>query len=554
MPKAERDKLVIELYEIISGRVKDFVFKHDSVRVIQCALKYANTVQKKSIAEELRGVYCVLAESRYAKFLIGKLLVQGDTEIRDIIIPEFYGHVRKLINHAEASWIVDDIYRQVASKEQKANMLREWYGPEFAIFKEKSGPPPIAELAVILEQSPEKRKPIMDYLKNLTNQLIQKKMTGFTMLHDAMLQYFLNTKPGSEEASDFLELLKGDEEGDLLKNLAFTSSGSRVVCLALAYGNAKDRRNLLKVYKSHIEMLAFDANGCSILLAACITVDDTREVSRVIFPELLATASSSEVQAEKFIALANSLTGRIPLLYLCNPSSKSLLPEKTKKLIAELIDIRDTHDTSKKQPEVRRTELLTYLAPHVLNVIQTNAGDLAATSYGCQMITEVLLSCPAALTSELQKALEAVAALASGDLTLKEHVVHSAHGCRMLKSLVQGGRFDPHTQRVIKTEPPLNFAAILWPHIQPRVLDWAISEGNFVVLAIVESDTGEKAKAIDALKSHKAALQRVAAKVAERKQDDGVAAEGQNREKAEQASRDREKGMVGAKLLLEKLG
>lgn len=66
-----------ELFEIITGRVKDFVFKHDSVRVIQCALKYANIEQRKMIARELQGEFRALAESRYAKFLIGKLLVQG---------------------------------------------------------------------------------------------------------------------------------------------------------------------------------------------------------------------------------------------------------------------------------------------------------------------------------------------------------------------------------------------------------------------------------------------------------------------------------------------
>lgn len=77
MPKDERKQLVTELYEIVTGRVKEFVFKHDSVRVIQCALKYANLEQRKMIARELKGEYRSLAESRYAKFLIGKMLVEG---------------------------------------------------------------------------------------------------------------------------------------------------------------------------------------------------------------------------------------------------------------------------------------------------------------------------------------------------------------------------------------------------------------------------------------------------------------------------------------------
>jgi pumilio homology domain family member 6 len=62
---------------VITGRVKDFVFKHDSVRVIQCALKYANQEQRKQIAKELKGEFKALAESRYAKFLVAKLVVEG---------------------------------------------------------------------------------------------------------------------------------------------------------------------------------------------------------------------------------------------------------------------------------------------------------------------------------------------------------------------------------------------------------------------------------------------------------------------------------------------
>lgn len=73
----ERKKLVEELFDIITGNIKEFVLKHDSVRVIQCALKYANMEQRKMITKELKGEFRALAESRYAKFLIAKLLVEG---------------------------------------------------------------------------------------------------------------------------------------------------------------------------------------------------------------------------------------------------------------------------------------------------------------------------------------------------------------------------------------------------------------------------------------------------------------------------------------------
>ena len=144
--------------------------------------------------------------------------------------------MRRLINHPEAAWILDDTYRQVATPEQKRRLLREWYGPEFAIQALKTETPDSGDLPMLLEAFPEKRKPIMEYLQTQINSIIQKKQNGFIMLHDAMLQYFLACKPGSSEANDFLEYLRPDatlkegeesDNADLLKNLAFTKSGSR---------------------------------------------------------------------------------------------------------------------------------------------------------------------------------------------------------------------------------------------------------------------------------------------------------------------------------------
>lgn len=74
MDKEERRGLVKELFEIVTGRVKDFVFKHDSVRVVQTAVKYSTIEQRRMIARELKGEFKLLAEGKYSKFLIAKLL------------------------------------------------------------------------------------------------------------------------------------------------------------------------------------------------------------------------------------------------------------------------------------------------------------------------------------------------------------------------------------------------------------------------------------------------------------------------------------------------
>ncbi|KAL1644760.1 Pumilio y domain member 6 [Diplodia intermedia] len=549
VPKDERKKLVEELFSIITGRVKEFVFKHDATRVIQCALKYSTPEQRKMIAHELKGEYKALAESRYAKFLVGKILVEGDTETREMIVSEFYGTVKRLINHPEASWIVDDIYRGMATKAQKARLLREWYGAEFAVFKAGKNEEVTADLAEILKESPEKRRPIMDYCRIMINSLIQKKMTGFTMLHDAMLQYFLATKPGSEEATDFLELIKGDEEGDLLKNLAFTKNGARVVCLALAYGTAKDRKNLLRMYKENIEIMAYDAHAHQVLLTALDVVDDTVLTTKLIFPELLLTNLSIEKQQEKVQNLAVDKVGRITILYpLCGRAKWLFSSPEDLALLDEVHAIRST--TSKKDSEVRRKEVVNAYSPTLLKVIAADPSALAQSSFGCQFITEALLS-----TTDGNKAaaVEAVAALAAGDPNAEDHLAQTPHAGRMLKTLATGGHFDPKTKTTTLADPALGFGDALYDHIKDHLVEWATGASSFVVVALLEAEGfGKKEKVLKALKKEKAKLEK-AANGDDKKKDKKEKEEAGSKKDKKKETAKKPSGNPGSRILLEKL-
>jgi pumilio family protein 6 len=553
VPREERKALVEELFTIITGRVREFVFKHDSVRVIQCALKYANQEQRKLITRELQTDLRSLAESRYGKFLVAKMVVEGDAETRNMIVPEFYGHVRRLINHPEASWIVDDIYRQIASKEQKATMLREWYGAEFALFHRKPDANAVVasttesdELAIILESNPEKRKPILQYLHQMINSLIQKKMTGFTMLHDAMLQYFLALTPGGEEQRAFLEEMMGDIDaetegggGDLYKNLAFTKSGSRLVCLALAYGTAKDRKVILRVFKDTVDAMAFDQYAKLVLVAGLEMPDDTTMSAKAIYRELVGEKlESTSERLDKFENIVADLNARIPLLLSIAGPAKWLVKDQDKAIIDEMFEIRKT--SSKKAPELRRKGLLDYLSTPLLELVKERAASLVTSTTGCQLIAEALLSCSG---DGKQEACAAVAQLAADDPTTENHIANSAAAGRMFKTLVLGGAFDPSTKTVKLTEPRLGFASTLWPIIQDHVLEWATSASSFVVVALTESEDVEKdvrEAVLAKLRKGKKALEAAA----------GPAKSEKKKVKGEKGEKEEEKGNAGARMLL----
>lgn len=542
--KDERKQLVDELLSIISGRMREFVLKHDTVRVVQTAIRYSSPAQRREVANELKGVYVQLAESRYAKFLIGKLMVQGDEEIRDLIIPEFYGKVRKLINHPEASWILDDIYRTVATKGQKAMLLREWYGPEYAIRGMAETTQPTAELKQTLESEPSKRGPIMKSLFDMTNSLIQKNMTGFTMLHDAMLQYFLNVQPGSTDFTGFSELVRGDESGDLLKNLAFTQSGVKLVCLLLAHGTAKDRKQLLKAYKDTFQMMSSDPLAHLVILTAYDVIDDTKLSSKTIFSELLGEGEQNI--AQNLFDTVNNAVARRTILYLFEGMSKSLFPSGSDFAIDLLNEIRGIRKTtSKKDSDVRRKELIAAVAPHLIGAITTAPRELVSTMFGTQFVADVFFSCG----GDKQQALEAIAEAAGDDPSQEPeqsegappqiHISQTPFGGRLLKSLIQGGLYDKAAGKVVPVEPPLKFANILYPVIKEHVVEWATGPGSFVVVALVESGGFSEVEELKkTLKKNKKLLEKAVAAKEE---------EGGKKGKKEPV------GNVGSKILLEAL-
>ena len=535
VPLEERKKLVAELFEIITGRVKDFVFKHDSVRVIQTALKYANLQQRKMIAKELKGEYKALSESKYAKFLVGKILVHGDDEIRDLVVPEFYGGVRRMMKHPEASWILDDVYRGAATRAQKTALLREWYGAEFALFK-TSGTKTTAELDQLLEESPEKKKPIMRALHDLINLLVQKKTTGFTMLHDAMLQYYRNVQPTSEEANEFIEMLKGDEEGDLLKNLAFTPSGALVVCYALANATAKDRKLILRAFKGTISMMAWDPHAHKVILTAFDVIDDTVLTSKQVIPELLGKEPESETQQQELIRMANGMTARAALLYPFCGKSKAIIPVNDLELIQEIHRIRQT--TSKKDAEVRRKELVANMSSPMLNLIKDRTVDLLATSFGCQFISEILLSA----AGDRAPAMEAILRL----LDTEKDKFKSAAAARMLKTLVGGGHYNHQLKQVEITDASMTFRDLLYEKIKPEILQWALGDDSFIIVGMLETPNFAAAGEL------KSVLRKQRSKLVEL--SEGVAAEaGMEKDGSRQKFKKKRNGNPGAKILLKKL-
>ncbi|KAF3291129.1 pumilio domain member 6 [Orbilia oligospora] len=461
VPLDERKQLTDELFTIVTGRVKELVFKHDASRVIQTAVKYGSSERRQDIAKELKGEYVQLAESAYGKYLVVKLMHYGNTKTREMIIGEFYGHVRRMVKHKEACYVVDDAFREYATPKQKASLIREFYGVEYAIFKDDSKN---ASLKSLLEENPEKRPLIMKSLFELINQMVEKNMSVLQILHKAMLEYILNVRPETSEAADLIELIK-----EHLGNIAFSKDGAQVIMRCFAWGSAKDRKVMLKNLKPSIQELYADEHGHMVLLAIFDVVDDTVLVSKTVFPEIQTKLDEGSA--------ATHAIARIPLLYpLLGRETKLMHPQKIE-LLAEIDTIRA--QTSKKDPKIRQQELRKALSPALLKSVATNAADLATTPLGCQFASEVIIFAE----GDKAAAAEAIAALAEGEDALENKDLG-----RMLKNLVQEGFFNNKTQKIQLSDPPVEFYKYLMPKIEPNLAAWATGGNSYLIATLLESE------------------------------------------------------------------
>lgn len=78
-----------------------------------------------------------------------------------------YGHVTGLLRHREATDVVEAAYNDHANALQRSLLVQEFYGPQYAVFKDKSG----GDMAAILSAHPDRKRLISSMKKALLSLL-----------------------------------------------------------------------------------------------------------------------------------------------------------------------------------------------------------------------------------------------------------------------------------------------------------------------------------------------------------------------------------------------
>ncbi|NXO29838.1 PUM3 protein, partial [Cisticola juncidis] len=467
--KEKREKLMNELGKLLHGKIKNLAFAHDSTRVIQCFIQYGNKKQREEIFEELKDSLVELSKSKYSKNIVKKFLMYGTKEQVAEIIKSFKGHVRRLLRHAEASAVVEFAYNDKAILQQRIMLTEELYGNTFQVYKT----PDVSTLGKVLEAQPEKREAILDEMKQILTPMAQKEaVIKHSLVHKVFLDFFTYALP--KQRSEMIEAIR-----EAVIYLAHTHDGARVAMNCLWHGTPKDRKVIVKTMKTYVEKTAVGEFSHLVLLAAFDCIDDTKLVKQLIISEIKASLPE----------IINNKYGKKVLLYLLSPRDPAhFLPE-----IVTLLQQGDGNAYSKKNPELRRHELLEAISSPLLEYLQEHTQEVVTDKATFVLVTDILRT---ALV-DIQPALDAIATLAAEELVPggcdgQLHIAEHPAGHLLLKWLIQ------QDEKMRESGKEVSFGRTLVEHVGIENLKtWAeVNRGAIILCCLLESSDKKVASTV----------------------------------------------------------
>lgn len=495
-PKEVRDKLCDEIWELSKDVVDDLVMKHDSSRVVQTLVKYSSAERRDAIVNALKGNYYKLATSSYGKFLLVKLLHYGSKESREVILNELHGKLRKLMRHKEGAYVVEDLFVLYSTAAQKQQMLREFWGAEYAVFKDSGKGKTVLET---VDESAEKKQLISANLIGTISASVAKGSTGFQILHAAMKEYLTilvaDVEKNDTQIREFIDLL-----AEQFAELVHTQEGSEVASTLIALANAKERKTIIRALKAHGKELIKNEFGNSVLITLFLTVDDTVLVHKSFSAELFTPELVPELIQGKF--------SRRPLLYLLKGLDARFFAPNAREQFAKYEELAYAKTTKKAQPQ-RKEELQSRALPLIYKAVLASTKpesdptftSIVSANLAAQFITELILTSTDVeeVNDDLRpKLVDAIYDLTfNGDILEDHHLLNKTpFFSRSLKALIQGNDFkwdndakkvvaikDSHVPSVGTDFAKRSAEALL---TGKTINDWVKGQGAFVVLALYE--------------------------------------------------------------------
>ncbi|XP_058812812.1 protein penguin [Topomyia yanbarensis] len=345
-----KEKLVVELHEMLSkdktyGRIAT---SHDTARVIQCMIKNASEELRMQIADKLIPVIFELATSKYGHHCVTSLLKNGNKLLWAKITDAVIKHAVKMANQAFSGSIVDAVYNEYATNEQKAFMRQAFYSEIYQQTKDKN----VTCMKDTWETNTYMKKTVLSTVKGHLVQAANKQLTDNALMHALLLDFLQEAT--EIERTEVIELYLPH-----LAAISSTKDGTAAAIFCFLNSVVKDRRAALKALKPYVGKLSSHEHGHRLVLCILNCYDDT-----VILGKQFVSVLMEHVET----IVGSGEWGRKVIGWIFSPADKDLLHPTQ-------IEILDGYlKYSKKDKEIRRREIFAAAVEPFCKAVTANAG------------------------------------------------------------------------------------------------------------------------------------------------------------------------------------
>lgn len=279
-----------------------------------------------------------------------------------------------------------------------APLKQEFYGPHFSLFTEELSGSPSLEGNLKNAKTDTQKVAALNFVKDILNKGMTKGFYGHTYFQQLFAEYL-----DVADSSDIRAMMSS--AADHSPQLLSTRAGARVVAACASYGTPKDRKRICKSLKGYTASSLLHRDAYLAVLRLIQVTDDTVSIHKSLLNEFLTAPkvdgeSKEEDEPTGILALALSETGsKLFLLLLVKDEEvrmKYFDPYERSILEATAVVMENGSEvpTSKKDPEVRRQELLKYLSNALAEMCCENADQLLRSLPGSRVLKEVYAAYP----------------------------------------------------------------------------------------------------------------------------------------------------------------
>ena len=473
----QRRQILDKLWPLIQGKARAIALQHDAARVVQAVLQFGTPEERMSLIKELcandndtgsktektnsnnnSGGLAELCKSQYAHFCVLKAIQYSDKlpQAQHLMVTNLKGHFSKLAMHAVGARVVEALWTEFPRKLLQPLVL-ELYGPHMTLFannintsSDNKQPPQqptsLISLQHCLDQAPQHKQACLDFVQQLLHKGMEKNLYALEFF-----QYLLGEYCCAVDGTTLRQLLTAHATAtDNVIHLLSTRHGVRAACEWVAWGTAKDRKNILKALKGYAGAGLQHVQAYLVYLQLVLCTDDTKMIHKQILQELLTkpTESSStnddngdKEQTPPHPLLELALHERASLLFsfilcltdstrlqkLLDPYDWQVLRLSSSANNQQRAPLIDGEPTWKKDVAVKQSELIQqYLGQPLMEMVQQHAVELLTSRPGAAVVRHVYqyyATTSHKSTKDVLTSLATAIAQAAVEDTLLDHVV-----------------------------------------------------------------------------------------------------------------------------------